>query len=101
MGNYHMIKQQNIYHVFGTGRDVPPDGSNSWLDYWKKNTGISKPKCCIQNCGSDAEVGAHIRLTDKRDAPIYIVPTCEKHNLQGKAEKQMSVNRGIRAVPVN
>lgn len=64
------------------GRDCPCGG---WLLHWKNYTKLQgEPKCGVEGCEVDAEVGAHITLPrheiEDRQRIEWIVPMCHKHN---------------------
>ena len=96
------IQQTNVYHKSDTATEKPSNFS-SWLSYWKHWTNTQENteiQCVIQNCSNEASVGAHIQLTQGKDYPVYIIPTCQSCNSCGIKNPQMQVNRGIKAVSV-
>jgi hypothetical protein len=38
----------------------------SWITHWKLTTSSARAQCAVHNCGNDAEVGAHVMVTDGR-----------------------------------
>lgn len=57
----------------------------SWLAHWKKfANSASTPKCHVQDCECDAEVGAHVILPKLKDESLrklnFIAPMCKAHN---------------------
>jgi hypothetical protein len=58
----------------------------SWLGHWKKFSKTSTtPKCHVQGCESQAEVGAHVILPNMKDESLrklnFIAPMC-KHTME-------------------
>lgn len=82
----------------GGERDIPR-GYESWLDYWKKNTGTSNPCCCVKGCSKMATDGAHVYRSGIVDRKIYIVPMCHEHNMQRGSE--LEIKDSTKLVPVN
>lgn len=63
----------------------------SWLGHWKKFAKTSTtPKCHVQGCESQAEIGAHVILPNMKNESLrklnYIAPMCKSHNGQPDTE---------------
>ena len=82
----------NIHNVLDTKDEPIPEGYDSFLDYWEKNSGQLVPEECQTMCahqnvdGTDADktdlVGAHVRIDGKPcpDDWAWIVPLCRHCN---------------------
>lgn len=65
---------------------------NSWLSHWGiYSSGTLTPftLCCVTDCSSASEVGAHVQINSglggliaSRLSGWYIVPMCQSHNMQ-------------------
>lgn len=60
---------------------------NSWLDFWEEKAEDEAFCCSNKICKNDAEVGAHVFISDqillsenKRNTGEYLVPLCKKCN---------------------
>ncbi len=68
----------------------PKDGSSSWIEYWKKHSGLALKDFC-RDCGKAASpddplVGAHVQKVASIDQDYYIVPTHKSCNTQGASD---------------
>lgn len=54
------------------------DRRKAWLKFWEKQTGRSRGKCTIYDCGDDATLGGHMHVRNKRRH--FILPICSHHN---------------------
>ena len=68
-----------VKNANGTSRwSKPSTGENSWLDYWKKQTGEYNPSC--GSCGTKSNlVGAHVQKVFG-SSELYITPLCNSCN---------------------
>ncbi|WP_120945779.1 MULTISPECIES: hypothetical protein [Helicobacter] len=66
-----------ITHITNT-TNHRPKVERSWIEFWKKETGKSSPKCCIYGCSNSADRGAHVYLDDERS--WWVVPVCSSCN---------------------
>ncbi len=78
-----------IRNINGTSDNTCKCGS--WLDHWKKFSGLSiSIYCPVLSCYEKTEVGAHVQKDNSTDNSWYIVPLCKSHN----AEKGKSLEVG-------
>jgi len=83
----------------------PKDGSGTWIEYWEKHSGYQLQDFC-RDCrkkvtSDNPFVGAHVKKINSSDNSIYIVPTCDRCNKQGKSgEREFIVAEEI-LVPAN
>ena len=79
-----------VQNAQGTANDVPPNGFNSWLDFWKSTWGLSSDfplRCGNRDCQNSAEDGAHVVKINvytrkpERDKKVYILPLCHECNM--------------------
>ena len=83
-------RNENIYnYIKGGEMKVKNSGGtgdkrckySSWLEHWKKHSGLSLPSTCVaKGCGEKPEVGGHVIKVDSNDKDKYIIPICSKHN---------------------
>lgn len=71
------MKWKNVNRT--ANRNVP-DGYESWLDFYEKESGKSAKSCKVKYCTNDATDGAHVKKVDSIDNSWYIVPLCRSHN---------------------
>ncbi len=69
-----------VKNVSGSSRFPKPRGYNSWLDYWKAQTGENPYYCSADNCWGTNLVGAHVQKAYSNDQSWYIVPLCTSCN---------------------
>jgi uncharacterized protein YmfQ (DUF2313 family) len=69
-----------VKNVNGSSRFPAPSGYNSWLDYWEKQTGVSKSVCGVTGCSNKDLVGAHVQKAGSTDKSYYITPICRACN---------------------
>jgi len=67
-----------VKNLNGTS-DSPRCPCGTWIDHWKKYTGVPNPACFENSCGGKGEVGAHVQKTSG-DNSWYIIPLCKHHN---------------------
>lgn len=100
-----------IHNVLDTKDEPIPEGCDSFLDYWEKNSGKLAPEECQTICahqnsdGTDADkkdlVGAHVRI-DGKTCPedwAWIVPLC-KHCNSDDHTWSMKLPANVTFVPV-
>ena len=77
MNNHYKVK-----NLKGTSDNFVPSEYNSWIDYYKSNTGSKREMCSKFGCGNKGDlVGAHVKIIDKRcNDDWYIVPLCRTCN---------------------
>ena len=84
-----------VKNVVGSSEDV-----GSMADFWSNHTGCNLfvQKCGILNCGSEAEVGGHMRV--KRLKKFYfILPICQGCNMDTSlSETYQSTKKTVRLV---
>ena len=100
-----------IHNVLDTKDEPIPEGYDSFLDYWEKNSGLSAPDECQARCahqnvdGTDADktdlVGAHVRIDGKvcTDDWAWIVPLC-RHCNSDDHTCRMELPSGVTLVPI-
>ena len=86
-----------VKNVNGSGR-FAPRGYDSWLDYWKAQTGEKPYYCAADNCLGTDLVGAHVQKTNSTDKNWYIVPLCKSCN---KRTDTFNVSKTLVPVPSN
>ena len=80
-----------------TSNRVPPN--DSWIDFWKENSGEKCPEeCSVQGCSDIATDGAHV-ICDEI-AGEYIIPMCKKCNNPNNTES-FKLKIGTVAVSAN
>lgn len=63
----------------GTADKNPPDGYDSWLDFWEKKKDIKATTCEVLACEGSSDVGGHIiKVGD--GSKEYILPMCYSCN---------------------
>ena len=62
----------------GTADQSPPDGYDSWLDFWEKKKGKATD-CEVLGCEAAPDVGGHV-IKPGEDAKEYILPLCHACN---------------------
>lgn len=87
-------------NVSGTSSYSPPDGYDSWIDFWVAKTGCECPPVCQNDlCCHVGEcqdiVGAHIRFLFEKD--VWIAPLCRACNSE-KDSGLLLLPRGLRVV---
>ncbi len=90
-----LVKGTLVENVHGSSTDYCPErnGSESWIGFWMRKTGIQRAKlrCVIcrnwANCPHRKEVivGAHVvttnhNVTPRGDESLYIIPICNSAN---------------------
>ena len=75
-----------VKNINGTSKHNPPAGYSSWLEFWEDRTNLSNVSCSSINCGSIADVGAHIIRTDVLSNNWYIIPLCISCNNKSSNE---------------
>ena len=98
VGQYGVVE-----NVRGTSSATPPEGCESWIDFWKKHTGLDIPSICQNDlCEHTREeqeiVGAHVRFFLEDD--IWIVPLCAACNAAGPGQ-MILLPSGTKAVKVD
>ena len=79
-----------VKNVNGSGR-FAPRGYDSWLDYWKAQTGENPYYCAADNCLGTDLVGAHVQKANSTDKNWYIVPLCKSCNFAVKFKGNSSI----------
>ena len=69
-----------VKNVVGSSRFSKPYGYDSWLDYWKSQTGQNPTYCSADGCYGMDLVGAHVQKAYSDDNRWYIVPLCSACN---------------------
>ncbi|MBO5633088.1 MAG: hypothetical protein J5965_28855 [Aeriscardovia sp.] len=87
-----------VKNVSGSHRFPKPRGYNSWLDYWKAQTGETPYYCSANNCWGSNLVGAHVQKAYSNDHSWYIVPLCTSCN---QRTDTFNVNATLVPVPSN
>ena len=73
--------------------------SQSWLDYYRKESGSNRTRCAVMGCSNPVEVGAHIYITDRRTKnKWYIAPFCKGCNHPSNTNK-MQLKNNVHIVP--
>ena len=85
--------------------EKPKDGSDSWIEYWKKYSGYQLKSFC-RDCGNNVYgtnilVGAHVKKVNSSDNCIYIVPTCKSCNSAGASDEHEFECEEAILVPAN
>jgi hypothetical protein len=87
-----------VKNVSGSSRFAKPRGYDSWLDYWKAQTGENPYFCTADNCLGADLVGAHVQKAYSDDKSWYIVPLCSACN---KRTDTFNVKTTLVPVPSN
>ena len=78
------------------------DRRRAWLKFWEKQTGRSRGKCTIYDCGDDAALGGHMHVKTKRRH--FILPICSHHNTKlydwEAKGKWIETKKGVVAVSI-
>ena len=70
----------------------------SWIEHWRKFTGLNWSRCAVMNCGKKAEVGAHVIGMDERmKKQWWIAPFCKTHNFYKMKEMVYLDSRTVMA----
>jgi len=77
----YVNKQLNMTKVKNVkGKYKIPDGYDSWINYWEKNTKKKAAVCEKEGCGKTNNiVGGHVYKQGDNEN-IYLVPICHVHN---------------------
>lgn len=60
----------------------------SWIEHWYAATGSSRAYCAVLGCTNLAEVGAHVRILDRRSGDgLYIAPLCRACNIHHNTDE--------------
>ncbi|MBN2238392.1 MAG: hypothetical protein JW712_01350 [Dehalococcoidales bacterium] len=58
-----------------------PEGCNSWLEYWEKYSGQSRPHfCTVKGCMKIDMVAVCVKKADGSDDEVYVYPMCSTHS---------------------
>lgn len=68
-----------VKNKIGTSRNVPPNGFNSWLEYWEKKKGKTATQCEVNGCGARNPIGGHVYKAGE-GGKEYILPICKTCN---------------------
>lgn len=68
-----------VKNINGSSDNNPPDGFDSWKEYWESRKGRRFSRCSNLSCSSAAEVGAHVKKAFGTNE-WYIVPLCNSCN---------------------
>ena len=90
-----LIKVKNLK---GTSGKTPPFDYTSWLDFWKKEKGITPKICEVYNCGGNPDLGGHVMKAGKT-AKEYILPMC--YSCNNKPDDEIFEAWEIDLVPVS
>ena len=72
-----------VKNAKGSSDDKPPEGYDSWKDFWEEQTKRKFGKCSNAKCKNDAKVGGHVeKVYNLLDDKLYIVPLCYDCNNQ-------------------
>lgn len=72
-----MTRVRNIRRGNGLARCA----CGTWKQHWINHAGSRRTRCSVAGCGSNFDVGAHVRLAHGNAANNhYIVPMCTAHN---------------------
>jgi hypothetical protein len=83
-----------VNHINGTS--VYTCKCGSWLKHWKNFGGtVPSTYCAEKSCMSVQEVGAHVQKD--YDSNWYIIPVCNRHNVQGQSMEIMDGTTFVRA----
>jgi hypothetical protein len=63
----------------------------SWIEYWEKETGLSRGKCSYKDCRKPADHGGHIWLKRKG---VFIAPICKGCNYSLNLKRRQDIDGG-------
>ncbi|GBF95942.1 hypothetical protein Rsub_08065 [Raphidocelis subcapitata] len=74
-----------LTNTLGTGGADPPRGFNSFISYWRAQTGVANPACYAAGCPGAGTGGGHVKLAGSAVTALakfdwWIVPACSRHN---------------------
>lgn len=69
----------------GTADNDPPDGYDSWIDFWEKKKGKKASDCEAKLCTNRHDVGGHV-IKSGEGGKEYILPICYDHNNKPETE---------------
>lgn len=96
LNNEKKFQTESFYNHIGTFK--VPDGFESWLDYWEKNTGRSAEKCLNINCENTNNLeGCHVDVDGK--SGIWLIPMCQGCNNWRNRNKMEAYFRDLINVP--
>jgi hypothetical protein len=94
-------RQQNYLVRNVTGSSWRKCCCESWIAHWSYFSAGARHTCARLGCPNEAQVGAHVRIQDRRMAPImYIVPLCKACNHCRNGEP-MYIDRRTHLVKAN
>lgn len=87
------VSKMNILvrNMVNTSNKTPPNGCNSWKEFWENENGKKFSTCANTSCNKKAEHGSHVREHIEARLGIsnvktYIVPLCAEHNNHNNVE---------------
>ena len=63
----------------GTADKEPPEGYDSWLDFWEKKKGKKATQCEVMRCNGSPDLGGHV-IKVGEGSKEYILPMCSACN---------------------
>lgn len=78
-------KGTQLTNILGTAEASKPVGHDSFISYWRQQTGVAAPVCFELSCHAAGRSGGHVKLADSAIGATfkrnwYIVPACSTHN---------------------
>ena len=83
MSSYINISHNSHFIVKNLNGTTRHKRSESWIKYDYRVSGSTRTRCAALGCSHPVEVGAHVRITDKRRRhpnAWYIAPLCKSCN---------------------
>jgi len=92
LNNVEKFQTESFYNH--TGAYKVPDGYESWLDYWEKNTGRSAKECLNINCENTEDIeGCHVDVVGK--SGVWLLPMCRSCNDSRNHDKMEAYSRDL------
>jgi len=68
----------------------------SWADYYREQSRSKRTMCAVLGCSNQFEVGAHVKITDRRtNNSWYIAPFCKYHNHHSNTDEMLLDKRVV------
>ena len=96
LNNVEKFQTESFYNH--TGAYKVPDGFESWLDYWEKNTRRSAKECLNINCENTEDIeGCHVDVVGK--SGVWLLPMCRSCNDWRNRNQMEAYSRDLIEVP--
>ena len=67
-------------HASDTRGEMLCPQCHSWLEHWRKKTGILNPPCSAWDCKEKDVIGVCVKKVKPTEKGLFIIPLCKKHS---------------------